>query len=49
MNKLNKVIKYLKGAGIAYGIYGLKYSFYNDLDYSRIKFGKKKFIYKKIS
>lgn len=48
MSKLKKIIKYLSGAGIIYGLYGLKYSFYNDLDYSRIKFGKKKFIYKKI-
>lgn len=46
--KIAKVLKYIKGAGILYGIYGLKYRFDSELDYSRRKYGKKKFIYKKI-
>ena len=46
--KLKKIVKYVKGAGILYGVYGIKYKLDNELDYSRRKYGKKKFIYKKI-
>lgn len=46
--KLKKVLKYVKGAGLKYGLYGIKYRFDNTLDYSRIKYGKKKFVYSKI-
>lgn len=46
--KIKKALKYIKGAGLKYGLYGLKYRFDNNLDYSRIKYGKKKFIYSKI-
>ena len=46
--KINKILKYIKGAFILYGLYGVKYRLNNELDYSRRKYGKKKFIYKKI-
>lgn len=46
--KITKVLKYIKGAGILYGIYGFKYKLYSELDYSKRKYGKKKFAYKKI-
>lgn len=47
-NKIRKILRYISGAGIKYGIYGLKYRFDSDIDYSKKKYGKKKFIYKKI-
>ena len=46
--KLKKIIKYVKGAGILYGFYGIKYKLDNEIDFSRRKYGKKKFIYIKI-
>lgn len=46
--KIKKIYKYIKGAGIKYALYGIKYKFTNPTDYSRIKYGKKKFIYSKI-
>ena len=47
VNKFKKIMYYVKGIGITYAIYGIKYRFQDTTtDYSRLKYGKEKFLRK---
>lgn len=49
-SKINKILYYIKGVGLDYAIYGIKYKFNDTIsDFSRLKYGKELFLRRKLN
>ena len=48
-SKINKILYFIKGIGLDYSLYGMKYKFQDTTsDFARLKYGKEKFLKRKL-
>ena len=48
-SKINKILYFIKGIGLDYALYGMKYKFQDTkTDFARLKYGKEKFLKNKL-